>query len=312
MKLVSLLLPGVLAFSSPSLHAQGVPQAIGSVAFADATVTSSDRQIVEVNGGRAELTGSSTVTAKSRTAEVALTRGGNVRVCPTSGLHLAQSADTSLLLALDRGAMEIHMKANATDIVMTPDLRFVMAGSGPLDLRMRVTRNGDTCVENRGRKAPALNISDVFGDATYQVKPGQHVLFEHGSLREVVDRETTPCGCPEKEKPGVPIADALLHGGSGTVTPKQAETSHPFPAAVSDGLVQPTPVPAEAPGGTHVQVASSLNYDGADSTAGAPKTVSAPPPQAATQATSPVEPAPQAKHGPLRSIGHFFRRLFAR
>ena len=311
MKLVSLLLPGALAFGTLGLLAQGATQSIGNVAFADATVTSSDRHIVEVTGGRAELTGSSTVTAKARTAEVALTRGGSVRLCPTSGLHLAQSADTSLLLALDRGAMEIHMKANATDIVMTPDLRFVMAASGPLDLRMRVTRNGDTCVENRGRKAPALNISDVFGDATYQVKPGQHVLFEHGSLHEVVDRETTPCGCPEEEKPGVPIADALLHGGPGTVTPKQAETSHPFPAAISDGLAQPTPVPAEAPGGTHVQVASSLNYDGADVAHAVPKPVVALAPQA-TLPVARVESATQEKRGPLRSIGRFFRRIFAR
>ena len=42
----------------------------------------------------------------------------------------------------------------------------------------------------------------------YELAPDQHVLFEHGSLREVVDHETSPCGCPEPK--GMSVADALV------------------------------------------------------------------------------------------------------
>ena len=67
---------------------------------------------------------------------------------------------------------------------------------GRLIFELRVTRNGDTCVDNRGAKAPMLSVADQFGEATYELRAGQHVLFEHGSLKEVVDHESSPCGCP--------------------------------------------------------------------------------------------------------------------
>src|SRR5215467_4365749 len=81
-------------------------QQIGSVGVADATVSGA----LEVSNGRAMLLGASTVTAKDRTAEVALNRGGTVRVCSTSGLHLTAgkgALDAPLMLALDRGAIEL-------------------------------------------------------------------------------------------------------------------------------------------------------------------------------------------------------------
>ena len=96
---------------------------------------------------------------------------------------------------------------------MTPDLRFTVRNAGPLDLRLRVARNGDTCVENRGPGAPTLAVSDPFGESMYEVAPDQHVLFEHGSLHEVVDNETTPCGCPGRERhvPGRRAARSAQH-----------------------------------------------------------------------------------------------------
>src|SRR5207237_9775006 len=94
-----------------------------------------------------------------------------------------------LLLSLDRGALEIDMNGTPSDSIMTPDLRFTVRNSGPLDLRLRVARNGDTCVDNRGPGAPTIAVSDPFGESMYELAAGQHVLFEHGSLDEVVDHE---------------------------------------------------------------------------------------------------------------------------
>ena len=110
------------------------------------------------------------------TAPIELARGGTVRVCQTSVLHLSESREmmvaAPLLFSLDRGAIEIETKATPTDAVMTPDLRFTARSGGPLDLRLRVAGNGDTCVENRGIGAPVLSVSDPFGDATYQLTAG--------------------------------------------------------------------------------------------------------------------------------------------
>lgn len=294
--------------------AQASPRVVGSLPAADASVVGAGGAMVRVSRGRAELAGSSIVTANpGRNAEVTLTRGGTVRVCQTSVLHATEAAGESLLLALDRGAVEIRMKAGASDVVMTPDLRLTLASAGILDLHMRVSRNGDTCVDNRGHNAPLVNITDSFGEARYQIKPNQHVLFEHGSLRDVVDRETTPCGCPPETQPGASMAEAVL-SAKGPMTPKQAEAAHPFPEAQSEGLAKPEPVAPETPsGGTHVQVGATLAYD--PTAPQSAETASAGMPATSTtdaQPATPPTPLAPVRHNPFAAVGNFFKRLFVR
>ena len=263
-------------------------QLIGYVATKDADVTGAK----DVLDGRAVLMGSVSVTAKDHTAPIALGRGGTVRVCQTSVLHLTESRAVAvaapLLFSLDRGAIEIQTAATPTDAVMTPDLRFTARGGGPLDLRLRVAANGDTCVENRGVGAPLLTVSDPFGDATYELTAGQHVLFEHGSLHEVVDHETSPCGCPDEK--GAPVADALL-----ALTAAQ----HPFPVAISEGLAPEAEVPQAPPGEVHTQVSEALSYNAQASA------------QAEAGTPSPVTPAAAPPANDLAHlVGRFFRRIF--
>jgi hypothetical protein len=285
-------------------------QSIGTVGVQDATVAGA----LEVSNGRAVLVGSTTVTARDKVAEVALNRGGTVRVCATSGLHLTAGkgvdgvSSAPLMLALDRGAIEVQMSATTRDVVMTPDLRFTMRGDGPLDLQLRVTRNGDTCVENRGAQAPVLNVADQFGEATYELRPGQHVLFEHGSLKEVVDHESSACGCPPEQT--MSVADALLHpNGSGDAAAgtKTAAEQHPFPAAVSAGLA-PTAVP-QAPAGTvHSQVSASLSSGGGRDSVAEPEASAKSSPAPAAAVATPPPAAP--KHDLVHVVGRFFKRIF--
>jgi hypothetical protein len=291
-------------------------QAIGTVGVQDATVAGA----LEVSNGRAVLVGNTTVTARDRTAEVELSRGGTVKVCATSGLHLTagKSGDGAagpLMLALDRGAIEVQMAATTRDVVMTPDLRFTLRGDGPLDLQLRVTRNGDTCVENRGGKAPLLNVADQFGEATYELQAGQHVLFEHGSLKEVVDHESSACGCPPE--PTMSVADALLHPGTpGDTGPgeKPAAEEHPFPAAVSAGLAPAAAVPPTPAGAVHTQVTAALSSGDSVDGATAPKgtataATNTPAPTAAAAAAAPPQAAPP-KHDLVHVVGRFFKRVF--
>jgi hypothetical protein len=271
-------------------------QKIGSVAMQDATVAGT----LEVTGGRALLVGSSSVTARDHAAEVALERGGTVTICQTSGLHLSSgtvaTGNAPLMLALDRGAIEVKMNASANDAVLTPDIRFSVKGGGPLDLRLRVTPNGDTCVEHRGTNAPTLVLSDSFGDATYELHAGQHVLFEHGNLREVVDHESSPCGCPPRT---MSLAEASLTPANDKPGTGDAAATHPFPAAESAGLAATPEVPQAEPGVTHTQVAANLTFD-----SGAPAAATAAPSAAAPP------PPPAKPHGFAHAIGHFFKRIF--
>lgn len=309
-------------------------QPIGTVGVQDATVSGA----LEISNGQAVLVGNTTVKAGDHATDVMLNRGGDVRVCSTSGLHLTAGKTTSgpapLMLALDRGAIEVRMAALQNDLVMTPDLRFTMRSAGLLDLRIRVTPNGDTCVENRGDKAPALNVADQFGQSSYELKPDQHVLFEHGSLKEVVDHESSPCGCPPE--PAVSVADSGVTSSTpaapgATVSPKSAEEEHPFPAAVSAGLAPPSSVPQAQPGSVHAQVSTAMTYNAEEgvpssgssltstNTASplAPQSSSGQNQQPITAMDHPAEvaqapPPPLASSGGkvFRSIGHFFKRLF--
>lgn len=296
-------------------------QPIGVVGIQNANVAGA----LEVSNGQAILVGNTTVTARDHTAEIELKRGGTVRVCATSGLHVTAgqgmagqgaTGQQPLMLALDRGAIEVQMAATTHDMVLTPDLRFTMRGDGPLDLQLRVTRNGDTCVENRGTQAPVLNIADQFGETSYVLNPGQHVLFEHGSLKEVVDHESSSCGCPPEPAPApaMTVADALLNPGDASKTTAE---QHPFPAAVSAGLA-PVAVPQAPTGDLHEQVAATLSSgEGADSLTSAaspdPKGKTG---EATTKASAQTPPPPNSppptspRHGFAHTLGRFFRKIF--
>ncbi|AFL86585.1 hypothetical protein Terro_0236 [Terriglobus roseus DSM 18391] len=332
-----LALAGVMILTPVGLLAQAP---LGSLKTEGAEVSG----MVAVSNGRATIGNSAAVSAGAVPAQISLKRGGEVKVCGGSSVHISQptmqTAKPPLMLALDRGAVEIHMAAEKTDSILTPDLRFELSGAAALDLRIRVVPSGDTCVENVGKEAPVLHVTETFGDATYFVRPGQRVLFEHGSLREVVDHEANSCGCPRNGD------NLVLAGkgnrGDGKIRPlTEAAKANPFPEAVSQGLVKPETPPAPA-GEVHAQVTSQLNYSGetgavsgppgqtttaaevgapAPVVAGSGAGVSSPAPQANPSAPAAAEPVatnlhvenaapPPAGPNPFRAIGRMFRRLF--
>jgi hypothetical protein len=307
----------LVVFAAPALVAQQqqpAQKSMGSVATTDAQVTGG----LEVNGQRAHLISNASVTAYDHGAQIDLDRGGEVQVCATSAFHLLRSGTgDALLFALDRGAIQIHTMSRSQDAILTPDLRFTMLTPGQLDLRMRVTREGDTCVENRGETAPVLQIAEAFGDATYHLAPGQHVLFEHGSVREVVDREQSNCGCPQIAPT---MTAAVTTNATSVATPQQVAALNPFPVAQSADL-SPTPpvVPIAPPAGNATPAA--LAYSAAPATQvppapAAPAQIAPPQPHpvevAAVVPATPVAPpaSPPESHSFAHKIGRFFHRLF--
>ena len=273
---------------------QGV-RVMGTVATKDALVTGG----LEVKGDRARLMSNTSVTAYGRTAPIVLDRGGQVLVCATSQFHLLHSGvGNSLLFGLDRGALELHTATFPQDVILTPDIRFTIEQAGSYDLRLRVTRNGDTCVENAGKKAPVLVLNDAFSRASYRLMPGQHVLFERGSLREVVDHERSECGCP-----GAETAVQLAANASAA---EKASAANPFPAAVSEGLAATQPADNDAPvGEKQTQISTTFAYGAGQGAP--PSTVEAPAAGAADAVTAPV---PARKRGFGYKFKHFFYKLF--
>jgi hypothetical protein len=212
-------------------------------------------------------------------------------------------------------------------VLLTPDLRILVSAPGQADLSIRVNNQGDTCVDNHGDHAPYVLATSLFGDGAYRVQPNQRVLFEHGSLSDVVDNEQDPCGCPPAQsiaKAGTPGANPAQPGQA--VAPNATAAANPFPLAESEGL-QPPPAPPTTPvvpaGTPHVEVSAPLAYDAnhpnalppaPPPTSGSPGSPAATPvPTSAIHAETaqaPPAPAKPKSTGFFGHIGHFFRRLF--
>lgn len=282
------------AAPAPSVSLSSSPIAIVTL---DSKIPGSAAMVtgaLQVAGGKALIAANGSVTSGTSSTVVTLPRRGSLRICASTTVKLA--ADSSvpagetpgLMMAMDRGAVEASfVTGQNADMLLTPDFRILIGGPGAANVKVRLGQGGDTCVDNPGGNAPYVLVTSVFDGGVYRVQPGQRVMFQHGSLQEVVDQEKEPCGCPPEP--------AEVHGND-------------FPLAQSEGLA-PTPPPASAApqhAGKSAQPAPPLVYNAGDS---APALQ--PPSGTASAASSSTQPpAQKRKTGVFSRIGHFFRRLF--
>jgi len=249
---------------------------------------------LEVTKGKAVIAASGAVTAGDRTTEVVLPHRGVLRVCASTTVKLA--SDTSvpagdvpgLMMAIDHGAIEAsYATGRNSDIVMTPDFRILIGGPGAAEVKVRLGQGGDTCVDNAGVNAPYVLVTSVFDGGAYRVQPGQRVMFQHGSLHEVVDQEKEPCGCPPDVEP----------------------KSNEFPLAQSEGLAAQAPPVTSAAVGHEAATAGTLAYNGDEHAAKPLATDDASKAAGAAGGQQAVAPA-KKKGGFFGAVGRFFKRVF--
>ncbi len=275
------------------------PIAIVTVNGPDASANPTVTGALEISGGKAMIAASGSITAGDRTTTVVLPHRGTLRVCATTTVKLA--ADSSmpandapgLLMAIDHGAIETsYATGQNADIILTPRFRILIGGPGASELKVRLGDDGDTCVDNVGVNAPYVVVTSLFEGGLYRVQPGQRVMFQHGSLGQVVDNEKEPCGCP----------------------PPPSAGGNEFPLAQSEGLA-PTPAIAPAPP-QPANISPALTVPLVhNSSEAAPQTSPVPPAateQSASQ-TAPTTPPPapkQKKPGFFKRVGNFFKKMF--
>jgi hypothetical protein len=253
---------------------------------------------LQVYGGRAFITANASVTSGAGTTHVTLPFRGVLLVCSLTTVKLAADSTSrtgdvpGLLLALDHGALEMsYASGRNSDTLMTPDFRILISGPGAVDVKVRLGPKGDTCVDNAGANAPYVLVSSVFDGGAYRVQPGQRVMFQHGSLHEVVDQEKESCGCPPGEPKG-----------------------NEFPVAQSQQLalnLKPVPAMPEGTAGSSEPIAP-LVYKSADHM---PKAATAdnegtPTNAKGTAAGAPAKAEIDKKPGFFTRMGRFFKRIF--
>jgi hypothetical protein len=270
----------------------------------DASVSGAAQSVagsMQAWNGRAFITSNGEITAGSRTALVTLPYRGTLNVCPSTTVKLSVDSTVpasevpGLLIAFDTGSLEANFAiAKNADMVMTPDLRILVSGPGSADLKVRLGDGGDTCVDNAGANAPYVVVTSVFDSGLYRVEPGQRVLFQHGSLQEVVDQEQEPCGCP-------PAA-----------TPERNE----FPLAQSQGLAPTAPSSFVVKNPDSSQGTEVLSYSGATRSFGtgaskpAPSKAATDPIVTPPPSPPPPPPPPQKKPRFIKKVGSFLKHFF--
>lgn len=318
---------GPLAFFVPLLAAQ---QPIGRTSATEVKVSGA----VDISHGETLLGNGSEITAGDQAVKIALQRGGELRLCSTSSVHLskdssiADAASSALMMALDRGAIETsYTVGKYSDVLLTPDLRILISGPGQAQLSVRVNTQGDTCIDNHGAAAPYVTVSSELEGGAYRILADQRVTFQHGSLREVVDHEPEPCGCPAT--PAISVASAGSTGpnpakpGQPVGGPSSTPADTAFPIAESEGLAPPPKPSAVPPKETHVQVTVPLTYSGKNPTpppsatpspAAAGPSPEPAPEQSPSPAVASAPPTAQPAHqgGFFHHIGHFFSRIFGK
>ena len=119
----------------------------------------------------------------------------------------ASQSGRELMFSMNSGNLEMNYPLGASaDTLLTPDLRLLMPGPGTVHVAVHVTPQGDTCVQSLPWNASAIVVSETMGDATYQVKHDEAVLFKGGHLSEAV-RSKQNCGCPVS--PPMQVAKAV-------------------------------------------------------------------------------------------------------
>jgi hypothetical protein len=325
-----------------SLAASFAGSLAASPAFAQQPIAYVPTQGVSLSGslsvanGKATIGNNGSITAGDDSAHITLARGGELLVCTSTKVHLSKDtsaaessdpgADSALMIALDRGALETNYTTGKySDVLLTPDLRILISGPGQASLKVRVNQKGDTCVDNHGANAPYVTVTSQFEDGVYRVQPNQRVMFEHGSLQQVVDNEPEPCGCPAPEPVSVASAGVTnpanpAQPGQKTGQPVGGPLSTPadtaFPLAESEGLKPPPPPPSQPVvplGVAHAEVEAPITYNSS-----ATPDPAQPGAAGADPAATPSTPAPTASPAPkpkkqggfFHAIGHFFTHIF--
>ena len=288
------------------LTAVAAQQPVGELYATDASVKGS---VILASSGTSVLSGSS-IQAGAQAATLKLERGGSLLVCEGTKLSVtASQSGRELLFSLNSGNLEMNYPLGAeADTLLTPDLRLLLPGPGTVHVAVRITPQGDTCVQSLPWNVAAIVVSETMGDATYQVKPDEAVLFKSGHLSAASPFRGN-CGCPRSQPTPTQVAKAAP-------PPPQPTPAQPLAAA-------PPPLPEQ-----HMAVEAPFVFRGTDPTPDLSENVAVlrlennkviqldptvlPPANARKKSPSnnSTQTAKKESHGFFSKVGAFFAAIF--
>jgi hypothetical protein len=286
-------------------------QSLGELYATDASVKGS---VILANSGTSVLSGSS-IEAGTHAATLKLERGGMLLIC--SGTNLSVTASKSgreMMFSLNSGDLEMNYPLGASaDTLLTPDFHLLMPGPGTVHLAVKVTPQGDTCIQSLPWNASAIVVSENMGDATYQVKPDEAIMFHAGKIEGATHAHQN-CGCPTEQP--VPLQVAKTASPAPAAQPPSAATDAGHAAVLATPATTPIVVDAPLsfhgsdPGADLAPLVATLRLDNKHMLHLDPVVV--PPPSRKKSSPRPAQAATAtaAPHGLFAKLGAFFSGIF--
>jgi hypothetical protein len=231
---------------SPQAFAQTVP-ALGELFASD---TSSSTAMQPTGSGMSVYSGSE-LSAGIAPATLKLVRGGQVRICPHSGLNVT-AGNQGFMLATGAGAVEIdyQLTQRAADVLITPDFNIALVGPGTFHFALGVNKRGDTCVKPLEGNTKEVTFSELLGTGSYKMQPNESTVFAGGKLGTKGEL-TGECGCP-------PAAPVIRTEAQPSTTPVPSKEVAPPPTPTEQVTIASTaptaPLPPDKPGQVHIEV----------------------------------------------------------
>ena len=203
-----------------------------------------------VAGTGMSVASGSQLSAGQSVASLILSRGGQIRICPRSSISVNSIPNNEgLLLALESGSLEINYPVNVlSDTLITPDFKLLLAGPGTFHFALGFNNLGDTCIRGLRGNTSAIIVSETMGNGTYQVKPGEQVLFSKGKLTER-SSDRVSCGCPAPPLPVQRAQQNTVDNPTAELPPQKPDDVHikvdvPMVYRANAGEAQAEPEPA--------------------------------------------------------------------
>jgi len=172
-------------------------------------------------------------------ATLKLARGGQVRICPRSGLNLNASGQ-GLMVGMNTGAIEIDYRLGpaTSDMLLTPDFSIRLSGPATYHFALGVNSKGDTCIKPLSGNGAGIVFSELLGADMYGVAVNESAVFVDGKLASKTAL-TGECGCP---------APPVQTAQSGILPSEESPRKSGTPGDVT------APLPPDRPGATHLEV----------------------------------------------------------
>jgi hypothetical protein len=194
-------------------------------------------------------------------ATLKLFRGGQVRICPRSGLSVSAGGH-GLMLASGTGALEIDyaLTAQSVDVLITPDFNVTMVGPATFHFALGVNKEGDTCVKPLPGNAGEISFSELLGAGIYKTRADEAALFTGGKI-DGRGPLSTECGCP----PALPVMQAEAPPPPAAPAEQNTAATQPSERVAVASSEPASSSPPERPGPVHVEVDAPFVFSGRSS-----------------------------------------------